>query len=178
MVLDRQASQIRLSQKGMTAIELLITISIASILMAVAAPSFTSTLVKYRLSTNNSNLVADIILARSEALKRSATVSVCQSNNGTSCTATGWGSGRIVFVDSGTAGQIDTGDTVLKVSAAVASGDTITATFPATFIQYAATGAVSTSGILTVCRATYSGRQVAIRAVGRISTLKLNGLCP
>lgn len=178
MVLDRQASQRRLSQEGMTAIELLITISIVAILMAVAAPSFTSTLVKYRLSTNNSNLVADIVLARSEALRRSAPVSVCQSSNGTSCTGTGWGSGRIVFVDSGTAGQIDTGDTVLKVTAPVANGDTIAASFPAAFIQYAASGTVSASGTFTVCRPAYSGRQVAIRAVGRISTSKLTGLCP
>jgi type IV fimbrial biogenesis protein FimT len=173
----RKSKPIVKRRGGFTAVELLVTISIAAILAVVAIPSFVGTLNRNRLTTESNNLVADLVPARSEAMSRGATVSVCQSSDGTSCTTTGWGSGRIVFLDAGPAGQVDAGDTVLKVSAPIAGGDTMTASFAGNFVQYTADGSLSTPGTYTTCHTGYVGLNVVIARLGRVSTKKA-AVCP
>lgn len=57
---------------GFTIIELMITLVIAAILMAIAIPSFTYLTVTNRLTTTANELVNRLGLARSDAIKRNA----------------------------------------------------------------------------------------------------------
>ncbi len=103
---------------GFTLIELIITVAVMAILMTLAAPSFQRILAKNRVEGLASELSAALNLARSEAIKRGATVTVCKSSNtsaavtatapacDTSTTAT-WPDGWLVFVDRGTHGIRD-----------------------------------------------------------------------
>ena len=93
--------------KGFTLIELVTTLTIAGILMAIAAPSMFSFLASNRLTTQTNDLIADISFARSEAIKRNGTVVICKSNNPTAATPTcdattsdPWETGRIIFFDN------------------------------------------------------------------------------
>lgn len=73
---------------GFTLIELLVTMVIAAILLAVAVPSFRSFLANSRSKAASTELVSAFLLARSEATKRNATVSVVPSSS--SAWASGW----------------------------------------------------------------------------------------
>src|SRR3989344_4698731 len=55
---------------GFTLIELIITLTIAGILMAVAVPGLKNFVSSNRLTAQINDLIADINLARSEAIKR------------------------------------------------------------------------------------------------------------
>jgi type IV fimbrial biogenesis protein FimT len=69
-------------------IELMITVALASILMAVAVPSFNQMIVSGRLTAQSNEMVAAMSLARSEAIKRNANVTLCRAeNNSTACVA-------------------------------------------------------------------------------------------
>lgn len=57
---------------GFTLVELMITIAVAAILLATATPSFTSLIQNHRLVAQHNDFVANLNLARSEAVKRSA----------------------------------------------------------------------------------------------------------
>jgi type IV fimbrial biogenesis protein FimT len=87
--------------RGMTLIELLTVITIAAVLAMVAVPSFTKVIAKQRLKSAATNLQIALLTARSESLKRNA--SVCVSTSSTECaSSTDWSGGWYV-VNSGTA---------------------------------------------------------------------------
>jgi type IV fimbrial biogenesis protein FimT len=72
----------------------MITLSLASILLAIAVPSFNQMIVSGRLTTQSNEMVAAMSLARSEAIKRNASVTLCRANNSlTACVASSgaWG---------------------------------------------------------------------------------------
>ena len=69
-------------QSGFTLVELMVTLGVLAILVTLATPSFTSVINSNRLSSQANELVADIQLARSEALRRNRTVRLCRSTNG------------------------------------------------------------------------------------------------
>ncbi len=97
-------------------LELMITLSIAAILVSVAAPAYQSTMTQSRLTAQANELVTSLYYARSEAVKRGARVTICTSSDGATCTnGSGWQSGWLVFSDGGTAGTIDGTDEVLRV---------------------------------------------------------------
>lgn len=102
--------------KGMTLVELLITMVVAAILVSIALPSFKSMIDGSRTTATINGFIGFLQSARSEAIKRNTTVTVCRSTNGTSCaTGTNWESGWIVFVDPDSDNIVEDidGDTVI-----------------------------------------------------------------
>jgi type IV fimbrial biogenesis protein FimT len=67
-------------QAGMTLIELLIGLAIAAALAVAAAPSFTQYIANSKLREGGNLLLAEALMAQSEAIKRNRTVRV--SSNG------------------------------------------------------------------------------------------------
>lgn len=88
---------------GFTLVELMITIVLVAILLGIAAPSFAEFTRNARITAAANDLLAALHLARTEAIKRRASVTVCASSNPTaanpSCDAGGSFNGWIVFVD-------------------------------------------------------------------------------
>lgn len=65
------------AQRGFTIIELMVTLVVAAILLAIAIPSFTYLTVSSKLSTTANSLVNNLMVARAEAIKRNADMNVC-----------------------------------------------------------------------------------------------------
>ncbi len=144
---------------GFSLLELLIALAVGSIILVIGVPSFQGTLDNQRMTSATNDLVMSLNLAKSEAIKRVAYVSVCKSSNGVSCTGTGWDDGWIVFANAAVAnlGSIDAGDEVIRVYPALR--DEITVTSIGTvddFLSFRPSGTVGTStanmtGTLTTC---------------------------
>lgn len=110
----RPASAARHGQ-GFTLIELMVTIAVLAIIIALATPSFTSVINNNRLSSHANELVASLQLARMEAVRRNVRAVVCRSENGSSCaTGAAWG-GWITFVDSNRNGTAEAAE-LLRVN--------------------------------------------------------------
>lgn len=72
---------------GFTAIELMVTIAIVAILAALAAPSFTPIIERYRSRQAAEDLLSTLYYARSEAIKRSGGITITANS---SDWANGW----------------------------------------------------------------------------------------
>jgi len=114
-------------QFGFSLIELMVTLTVATILLSTAVPGFRQLIQNNKVATDVNEFVAALHLARSEAIKRGVRVSVCRSTTQTSCATTGgWEQGWIVFVDDkATAGTVETGEEILRVHGALTSGTTL-----------------------------------------------------
>jgi type IV fimbrial biogenesis protein FimT len=85
---------------GFSLIELMITIGIVGILLAVAFPSFEGAMRSNRVATASNELLASFSLARSEALRSPGGSFLCTSTSGTACTAgSTWNDGWIIWPD-------------------------------------------------------------------------------
>jgi len=111
--------------QGFTLIELIITLIISAILLAIGVPSFNSFLKDNLLTTQINELVTSINLTRSEAIKRGFSATICKSNTGTSCTGN-WSDGWVVFDDQDADGTVDSGETIIRVHSALQGGNTLT----------------------------------------------------
>ncbi|WP_218573173.1 GspH/FimT family pseudopilin [Pseudomonas sp. L-22-4S-12] len=149
----------RAAMRGFTLVELMVALVVAAILLAVAVPAFDNFVVSSRLRTVANSLSASVQLAKSEAMKRNAAVTLCKSANGTSCvTSGGWEQGWIVL----------SGSTVLRRQQALPSGYQVSSSTNA--LSFRPSGMGSTQATLTACRASPLGREervVTVSATGR-----------
>ena len=139
---------------GFTLIELIITLTIAGILMAVAVPGLKNFVSSNRLTAQINDLIADINLARSEAIKRNTDAGVCVSSAGTSCTASGnWANGWRAYYICPTDGS-DTSCTAgasvtARAHEALTGTNTLVLSPAIDAVVYSKTGLTS-SGIVTI----------------------------
>ena len=113
---------------GFTLIEMMVTVIIVAILSAMAAPSYRSVVTDMRMGSEINALLNDLNFARSEALKRGQSISVCASPSPAATTAacpaigiTDWSSGWVVLAPLAT-------PPLLRISAGVTHGDRLTST--------------------------------------------------
>jgi type IV fimbrial biogenesis protein FimT len=132
-------------ETGFTVIELMVTLSVAVVLVTMAVPAFNTFVQNNRITVQANDLVTAINLSRDEALKRRTTVTVCSSADGASCGGD-WHDGWIIFTDADADSTVDVGtDQVLRAWGALAGGATIT-TIP-TSLRYSGIGLVNTNAV-------------------------------
>ena len=98
----------QLRQKGFSLVELLVTLAIVAIVAAFAAPSMQGVLSGSQITAVNNQLVYSLQSARSEAIKRITSVTLCPSTDPLAAQAVCGGNlndGWIVFVDTDSNGM-------------------------------------------------------------------------
>ncbi|MAY25125.1 MAG: type IV fimbrial biogenesis protein FimT [Polycyclovorans sp.] len=162
--------------KGFTLIELMVTIAVLVILATVAVPSFTAVIRSNRAVSEANQIVSFITLARSEAVRRNRTVTICPSADGASCAGgADWSAGIVVFVDIDPIGERsddDAAEPLLQVLQPLSTVSTITTNLTGGTLSYSAAGRTArrTMGTITVSPLADSDqhvREVKISASGR-----------
>ncbi len=165
-------------QRGFSLIELVMALSIGSILISVAIPNLKVVVQNNRIQSQIGDFMSDLNLARSEAIKQGRRVTICKSANGSSCTTSnGWDQGWIVFVENNGNGLLDDGEIVLRVHSSLSGGNTMSSIGNIdNYISYVANGFSRTNnnviqtGSIALCDSRQDdteARAVRINATGR-----------
>ena len=182
------------SSVGFTLIELMVVIAIIAIGLGIAAPSVRNLTLNAQMSAQANDLLADLALARSEAIKRNARVAICSSSTGLACTGGtalrpgAWEVGRIVFVDTNQNGSRDGDEDILRAAAEAPIGNTVTVTGDAAAggarsVHYRSSGSMTAGGaniVFTLCdertgsAGTGIGRTITINNTGRAVVARWN----
>ena len=165
---------------GFTLVELLVTIGIASVLLAIAVPSFNQLIVTNRLTAQANELVAAMNLARSEAIKRNTSVAFCRvpSASATSCSASP-GSWRSWIITAGGANVVRRG-TVNTFEGGIVVQSTLTGdrvTFGPEGLARTGTALITNQRISICSPRARTGRRVMLGAGSRVSTEPFTGDC-
>lgn len=88
-----------LKHAGVTLLELMVAIAVAGVLLAIGIPSFNYFILDSRRIALGNDLLASLMLARSESIKQGRPVDVCGSTDGATCTGSSgdWNIGWIVW---------------------------------------------------------------------------------
>jgi len=176
----------RKRHSGFTLIEMMVVVALLAILMMVAAPSVRDLTLNARMTSTANDLMTDLSIARSEAVKRGARTAVCSSSTGTGCTTTPWEQGWIVFIDADADGNLAAAADIVKVvpgiqgMSAVSVGHGVNGA-GASFVPFRPSGATNPTAAditFTLCdsrtiatvgasAAQLRGRQVSVTRTGR-----------
>ena len=162
--------------RGFTLPEMLVTLTIFVILITMTAPSMQSLVINQRVSSATQKIFTSIHLARSEAIKRQQTVSLCSTVDGVSCDQanTGWEQGWLIFTDSGADGILNDGDQILQVSEA--ENDQLIISWNRGFsVSFNSRGQADGAGTFEIC-ANGEVRAIVISLTGR-SRIEERELC-
>lgn len=99
---------------GFTLLELIVTLAIVGVLAAFAAPNMGTIVRNHRITTLTNDFVAELKLARSEAIKRGVNVELCATNSKSTpltCSAIAeWHQGWTAYVDGNSNNTVDAGE--------------------------------------------------------------------
>ncbi len=176
--------------------ELMMTVAVVGVMLAIAIPNFRDFLLNSRMTGAANDLLAGIQLARSEAIKRQMPVAICPSANPRaappSCVASatwsnaGSPAGWVVWVDQNSNATPDAAELVVAPHDSVAPSLSIASNF--NVISYLPNGFAEVPGnpperAILICdeRAdqpvgdSYRKRVITVSRTGRAAVLKLVG---
>ena len=113
-------------QRGFTLIEVMMAVTIAAILMAIAVPSFQNMIARNRMATVTNDLLAAVQTVRSEAIRLNQNVTLCRVNDSTATTCAPGNWQEWVILDAANnvirRGRLDTAGTNPRVTSTLAGG--------------------------------------------------------
>lgn len=170
----------RHSGAGFTLVELLVTVTIVSILLAIGVPNLTDFIRNTRVRSATFDLLSDLNFARSEAIKGGSGVTLCKSTDGIACSTgtAGYETGWLVFSDCNTNGALDSSDCdgdginesepLLRAHAALSNVTLKGNTNIANRITFRANGRANPIGTYSLCLGTELRREVVVSLLGQI----------
>ena len=137
---------------GFTLIEMLVTLAVAAVFLAIAVPSYRAMINRNAVATQVNTYLTDLNYMRSEAITRNQPVRMCKSADGQSCAAKGgWQQGRIVFANADGNGS-PSADELLRVRPATAGLRIVGNGNLENFAEFDANGfALGSAGTLAFC---------------------------
>ncbi len=157
-------------QSAFTLIELLVTLTIAGIIAVSAAPSLQNLLMDNRMVTRVNDFMANLSLARSEAIHRGARVVLCPSADQQNCAKhSAWHKGWIVFVDDNSNRKHENDEMILRLQGTVNDIFTIKSGShqPVVFQPQGGSGGTNDTFIFCDARGPLKARAIVLSNSGR-----------
>ncbi|MGV3572732.1 MAG: GspH/FimT family pseudopilin [Ramlibacter sp.] len=168
----------RRRHRGFNLVEVAVTLAILGTLTGFAAPDMAEMIHAQRLGGVTNDVLQQLHLARSEAIKRNRRVALCTSSDGAWCAeGGGWDQGWILFEDLNNSGTRESTEPLLERLLPIPPGYRLSANAPLSrYVSYSPTGVARMTsnafqaGTFTLCRHSLEpveGRQIIVNTGGR-----------
>jgi type IV fimbrial biogenesis protein FimT len=179
-----QAAPLR--QRGFSLGELLVTLAIFAVVMALGVPAYGDWIASRKLANHAEYLAETLNRARSEAVKRQIRVNVCKSSDGKQCASAGtWSAGWIMFADDNRDGSIEAAESLIRHDGPARDGITIAANRPLdSYVSYTNLGyarmlnGALQMGTFEVCKRGQKAIDVVLANSGRVRISRTDRTCP
>lgn len=151
-------------QSGFTLVELMVTVAVAAILLAIGVPSLTSLYENARVNNNIQKIQGILVFARNQAINYGTTVNVCTFATATTCDVTAdWSGGIRVFI-------VDAKNVTTELRAIDKFNNSDKVKGPSNIITFSADG-LSSAGDIIYCPSgkTDLSKSVSVSSSGRVS---------
>lgn len=110
----KMTSTLRQKIAGFTIIEMIITVALLAVMVAVGVPGFGSLFQNNKLTEASNRFLSSITFARSEAINRNDSVTMCLLNDdGDNCDSDGrWEDGWMIWVDTNSSNTFNVGEEI------------------------------------------------------------------
>jgi type IV fimbrial biogenesis protein FimT len=163
------AKNIRL--KGFTLIELMVSVSVTSILALIAVPNFSDFIIKMRVDNEISKLHRMLIMTRNAAINSGQKAIICPLDVSFQCTDQ-WQNELSVFVDENDNKKFDTNEKIISVREQINTSDKLLYGKSRNKITFKPTGHLSglANGTFRYCPSTHksNSRGIVVARSGRL----------
>jgi type IV fimbrial biogenesis protein FimT len=167
---------------GFTIIELLVTMTLAAILIGIAVPSFRGMMANNRVVAQSNDFVGAINFARSQAITTNSTVTLCRATTAAATACAGSLGAWVNWIIRTPAGAVVRRGTVPTYGGSLSVSSNLTSDS----VTFGSDGLARSGGTLVnnlnfrVCTTTATTdniRQVTLGSGSRLSTTKSSGTC-
>lgn len=165
---------------GVTLIEVLVVLTVLAVVVTLGAPSFVDFVRNMRMASSMSDLNTDLLLARSESIRRNSRVLLCPRSSTTSTicatvvVAATWMNGWLVCYDADADGVCDATSATDPNPVRVRKGPSapLSLTGPAAVVTFFPVGSASAAATFTISGGTAATRTITLAASGSITSSK------
>ncbi|MDO6487952.1 GspH/FimT family pseudopilin [Colwellia sp. 6_MG-2023] len=162
---------LNLYMKGVTLLELIISVSITAILAIIVIPNFNDFIVKMRVDNEISKLHRMLIMARNTAINSGQNTILCPLNTTSQCSEH-WGNELSIFIDNNNNKTFDPDEKILQIKEGITVGDQLVYGIGRTMITFKSTGQLSglANGTFRYCPKDYKehSRGIIVARSGRV----------
>lgn len=177
-------------ESGVTLVELMITLAVLAVLLAVAVPSFATLIASSRLTTSTNELLSAMAQSRSEALRRGQRVVLCiqnPNNPGQCMNAGNWEQGWMAFVDLDRDGTLDANEDLILSTPRQAADLSIPEQNGQLTAVYLPSGRIQDGRVIRICSTSTAltdnnrARDITVTAAGQpilVTPANIASACP
>ena len=167
---------------GFSLVELLVTVTLVAVLLAVGLPSYQSVTTSNRMAGEMNALMGDLQVARSEAVKQGSTVTICPTISTAApyaCSNSGsWSGGWVIFAGASSA----TSSSPLRLQTALGGTDVLQSNSSAVVkaVSFNRYGFSTNTGSITLndANSTAERRRCAVISTAGHISLQTGSTCP
>lgn len=156
------------SQKGVTLLEMMITVAIVAIVLTSVAPSIQGILVQNRIIGEINELSGIIQFARHSAIDEQTDTVVCPTEDFTNC-SNNWDNAKMVFMDLDANGVRGVNEDILVATSVISDVNDMTG--PAGGLTFLPSGAANANATILLCHQNNNSeyaRALTISLQGRV----------
>jgi type IV fimbrial biogenesis protein FimT len=170
--------------QGITLLEVMGSVAVLLLMLSMGVPVLDKILRKNQLQAQASELMATLVFTRSEAVSRNIPVSMCHTNDNSSCTGNlnlHWQGGWLVFTDVDKNRSVDPNDNIIAVRPVSDKYVSVGANINSAALTYTPSGRVIRAGRFRVCAQDLPAQEalsIVVSPAGRPRMSKGADQCP